>query len=82
MAYSEILIDKSNQSPISAVHQLTVEEYYDLMHHSHESSTSSDNDTEEKVTREEFDQLKQHVIDLIAEVAALKNTEEPQAEGG
>lgn len=46
MPYSEILIDKSNQSPISAIHQLTAEEYYDLMHHSHESSTSSDNDTE------------------------------------
>lgn len=70
MPYSEILIDKSNQSPISAVHQLTVEEYYDLMHHSHESSASSDNDTEEKVTKEEFDQLKQQVTDLIAEVAA------------
>lgn len=77
MAYSEILIEKSNQSPISAVHQLTVEEYYDLMHHSHESFTSSDN-----VTREEFDQLKQQVTDLIAEVAALKNTEEHQVEGG
>ena len=77
MAYSEILIEKSNQSPINAVHPLTAEEYYDLMHHSHELSTLSDNDTEEKVTREEFNQLKQQVTDLIAEVAALKNTEEP-----
>lgn len=77
MAYSEILIEKSNQSPINAVHQLTAEEYYDLIHHSHELSTLSDNDTEEKVTREEFNQLKQQVTDLIAEVAALKNTEEP-----
>lgn len=77
MAYSEILIEKSNQSPINAVHQLTAEEYYDLMHHSHELSTLSDNDTEEKVTREEFNQLKQQVTDLIAEVASLKNTEEP-----
>ena len=77
MAYSEILIEKSNQSPINAVHQLTAEEYYDLIHHSHELSTLSDNDTEEKVTREEFNQLKQQVTDLIAEVATLKNTEEP-----
>lgn len=30
MAYSEILIEKSNQSPINAVHQLTAEEYYDF----------------------------------------------------
>ena len=73
MAYPEILIEKSNQSPINAVHQLTVEEYYDLMHHSHESSTSSDNDTEEKVTREEFDQLDTTVTMLTSSVNEVEN---------
>ena len=73
MPYSEILIDKSNQSPISAIHQLTVEEYYDLMHHSHESSTSSDNDTEEKVAREEFDQLDTTVTMLTSSMNEVEN---------
>lgn len=34
--YNPILIDKKQQSAVSGIkHSLTVEEYYDLMHHSH-----------------------------------------------
>lgn len=72
--YEKILIDEEYQSPISgANYQLSVEEYYDLLHHSHKAS-DIDGIDEVVVNSEVLDNEK--ATEMIQTMNTLKETVE------
>ena len=53
--YSPIVINEEKQTPISGIHHLTTEEYYDLTHHTHDASElTTVNDEDETVSIKEL----------------------------
>lgn len=88
--YPEIVIDKDPNSPNSRmIHNLTVEQYYDLMHHTHENigtgDPSADSTYKEilekvnsmqgtiKTITEENNSLKQEINSMKNEISDIKS---------
>jgi hypothetical protein len=69
--YSEIIIDKSNNTPNNQQISLTVEQYYDLLHHTHSAEDLVTEKGSVKATLEEMNtqinDLQQAVVDLTNE---------------
>ena len=84
--YPEIIIDSQTnyQNATGTVHRLTVEEFKDIMHHTHKIGDHiGGNDVEisaGEVTKEEFEDLQQSVNQLQTLVQALQNSIIPPSE--
>lgn len=75
--YEEILIDKSNQSVNPSLkHELTVEEYFDLLHHTHTASSivqSSDTGAQLQSSEEILDKLNESLDALRTQSELITN---------
>lgn len=69
--YSEIVIDKEKQFPMHMKKELTVEEFYDLMHHVHAGSSE-----DFSVELEELSALKQKINTLESRLNSIAETVE------
>lgn len=70
--YPEIIIDKDNQSPINMRKELTVEEYYDLLHHVHPGS-SEDFSQQIAEINKDFNVLSEQVESIKSVLESLTN---------
>lgn len=74
--YPEIIMDNNNNSPNGYTkYNLTVEQYYDLLHHTHNSSDLVGGSGEGGGSN-----ISQTVSDLVKKVEALQNTVNKQDE--
>ena len=74
--YKEILVDNENNSPISTIAHLTIEEVYDLKHHTHHISDLEGIDSESltisPLTPEQEEAIKPYSHILIKQQCRIK----------